>query len=410
MQCDPHCSEYKACIPACPIETCDSLNVQGKDQRMCQEDPCVEGCQLKPCPNGQIYANKSYTECVPKSVCNSVCLTIDGKDYYEGDLTKSDNCHKCHCSKGKEVCIGLPCTPTPPTGQQDANAECKSGWTDWINQDELDDESKTSKPNIKMGDIEMLPSAFYLKNWGDSAYCKPEKMKQIECRSVEGKLNPKMIGEDTECSLERGLLCTGECHDYEIRVMCDCEDDIDIIPPLSAPPLPTSAPLVQKSCDMNVHKPVIAKAGDCYKYLQCAPGPDGNEYVEKECAGGTMFNPESMVCDHAEKVTAMKPECVYVATTLTPPLLNSTPISPCSADKVLNECAVPCGRACHYYGQILKKKEICTGMYNSCIKGCVPKDNNIICQPGEVWRDDKLCVSPNDCTCMDENGQILQVI
>lgn len=43
MQCDPHCSEYNQCIPACPVETCDNILDQGKDQRMCNDDTCVEG-------------------------------------------------------------------------------------------------------------------------------------------------------------------------------------------------------------------------------------------------------------------------------------------------------------------------------------------------------------------------------
>lgn len=408
MQCDPHCSSYKACIPACPIDTCENLNTQGKDQRMCTEDTCVEGCEMKPCPEGEIFANNSYTECVPKAVCNPVCMKIDGKDYFEGDLTKSDSCHKCHCSKGKEVCIGLPCAAPTPTGQQDSSTECKSGWTDWINQDEMNDESKTTKPNIKIGDVEMLPSDFYLKNWKTSAFCKPEKMKQIECRSVEGKLEPKRIGEDTECSLERGLLCTGECHDYEIRVMCDCEDDIEVLP-IAAPILPTSAPLISRKCEMNVAKPLVEKPGDCYKYLQCAPGPDGNEYVERECAGGNMFNPQSMMCDHAESVMKMKPDCLNVATSPMPPLSAPVPPSPCPEDKVLNDCAVPCGRACHYYDKILQKKELCTGTHNTCIKGCVSKASNVVCPIGEFWRDDRVCVAASDCTCMDDDGQIVQV-
>lgn len=43
MQCDPHCSNYDACVPSCPVETCDNILDQGKDQRMCNEDTCVEG-------------------------------------------------------------------------------------------------------------------------------------------------------------------------------------------------------------------------------------------------------------------------------------------------------------------------------------------------------------------------------
>lgn len=117
MQCDPHCSEYNQCIPSCPVETCDNLLDQGKDQRMCNDDTCVEGnnlvmsfslkllifffegCKIKPCPEGQIYLNNTFIECVPKSICKHVCLERDGITYYEGDLMDGDDCSTCHCSR-----------------------------------------------------------------------------------------------------------------------------------------------------------------------------------------------------------------------------------------------------------------------------------------------------------------------
>ncbi|CAB0012440.1 unnamed protein product, partial [Nesidiocoris tenuis] len=47
-------------------------------------------------------------------------------------------------------------------------------------------------------------------------------MVDIRCRTVEGHLNNKESGEEAECSLERGLFCTGTCSDYEIQVLCQC--------------------------------------------------------------------------------------------------------------------------------------------------------------------------------------------
>lgn len=236
MQCDPHCSEYKPCISACGVETCDNLLHHGKDSKLCSEDTCVEGCHIKPCPEGQIYSNSSFLECVPKSVCRPPCMHVNGIDYYEGDVTFSDNCQTCHCSKGKEICIGVPCTATSilpyhsPAYRGDESQDCKSGWSEWINQERLNDGASTSKSVTKLNDYEPLPNAFMLKNYKNSAFCDADFMTEIECRSVDSRLHPKEIGEDAECSLERGLFCTGQCHDYEIRVFCSCGgDDVEII-------------------------------------------------------------------------------------------------------------------------------------------------------------------------------------
>lgn len=99
MQCDPHCSEYNQCIPSCPVETCDNILDFGKDQRMCNDDTCVEGCKIKPCPDDQIYLNSSFVECVPKSICKHVCLERDGITYFEGDMIDGDECSTCRCSR-----------------------------------------------------------------------------------------------------------------------------------------------------------------------------------------------------------------------------------------------------------------------------------------------------------------------
>lgn len=425
MQCDPHCSEYKPCISACPLETCDNTLDQAKDQRLCGEDSCVEGCQLKPCPDGELYRNSSYTECVPKSICRPICIEIDGKAFYEGDVTKSDNCQTCHCTKGKETCMGMPCTPTsilpghgPPTKQSDADESCKSGWSEWINQDQLSDQAKTEKKNMKISDIEPLPSAFSLKNFKNSAFCTTELMKQIECRTVDTHMEPKRLGEDVECSLEKGLICAGPCHDYEIRIMCDCDDNIEIFTlPTLDHHLPTKAPLIQsttealidKACDSAI--PHIEKAGDCHKFLHCAPTLSGTwAYVEKTCGSSMMFNPNTMICDHIYNVIKLKPLCEETST-LKPPTTEAVvkKIDKCQPGKVWSECAVPCGRACHFYSKFLKTSGLCTGTHNSCDNGCVPETAAVDCPNGHFWRDDKVCVKVADCTCMSDDGNIVKV-
>lgn len=173
MQCDPLCSNYMPCISKCPVETCDTT------VEHCVDDGCVEGCQLKKCPEGMIYSNETYTECVPKSSCEPVCKVINGKTYYEGDITEKDTCHTCRCTKNNINCIGKPCpdvnytkttikfieTTTPKPIVQDGDLQCKTGWSEWLNQDqELSQgytKTKTTK-KLKIGDKEPLPTYFIL--------------------------------------------------------------------------------------------------------------------------------------------------------------------------------------------------------------------------------------------------------
>lgn len=434
---------------------------------MCVEDTCVEGCQLKPCPDGEIYQNDSYASCVPQSQCRPVCLELDGKLYFEGDQTRSDNCQTCHCSKGKEVCIGAPCTAPsilpdhgPAFKLDDAQVDCKSGWSEWINQDKLSDNAKSEKNNMKTGDIEPLPSDFLLKNFKNSAFCPRELMKKIECRTVDTHSEPKLLGEDVECSLEKGLIGAGLCHDYEIRVLCDCKDDIEIFtlpthpeqmatkaplirifeptpfqpidehtqPPqvwpspsttvpfiepiwttTAAPQLLTivKPPLLNQPCDGNPATSHVEYPGDCRKFLHCTVTNDGSwAYVEKECGPGTMFNPVAMVCDHIAVVMQMKPDCGVVKKPIEP---LPTYVAQCPAGKVWSNCAVPCGRACHFYGNYLIKSGLCTAAHNMCEKGCVSVEAAVDCPNGQFWRDDKVCVDIGDCTCISDDGTLVKV-
>lgn len=110
MQCDERCSQYSPCISTCPTETCDNLLIKNQlSTENCNEDTCIEGCESKPCPPGQVYLNSSLLECVPRNVCRVVCLEIEGVTYYEGDLIEQDDCHSCFCSRGKKTCKGQPC-------------------------------------------------------------------------------------------------------------------------------------------------------------------------------------------------------------------------------------------------------------------------------------------------------------
>lgn len=55
-----------------------------------------------------------------------------------------------------------------------------------------------------------------------TARCSQDMMVDIECRTVGSHRNYKDLYQNAECSLEKGLECTGGCDNYEIRVLCQC--------------------------------------------------------------------------------------------------------------------------------------------------------------------------------------------
>lgn len=70
------------------------------------------GCKpKKTCPEGQVYTNGSFTECVPRAKCRPLCMTLeDGREILEGEIIEEDACHTCRCSKKHKVCTGQPCS------------------------------------------------------------------------------------------------------------------------------------------------------------------------------------------------------------------------------------------------------------------------------------------------------------
>lgn len=158
MQCDPECSNYNPCIDACPTDTCDNLMHPLNQERLCKSEMCVEGCKLKECPDGFVYQNDSYADCVPKATCKPICLQQNGITYYEGDIMSSDACHTCKCTRGSQVCSGVPCIPD--AGVPGDLFTCETGWTGWINQDTVEIPSNSAASNyFKLNDIEPLPNS-----------------------------------------------------------------------------------------------------------------------------------------------------------------------------------------------------------------------------------------------------------
>uniref|UniRef100_A0A1I8MML0 Hemocytin n=2 Tax=Musca domestica TaxID=7370 RepID=A0A1I8MML0_MUSDO len=399
MQCDPHCSEYKSCTPACPVETCDNFLMQG-GEHMCKKENCMEGCQIKPCEEGLIYLNDTYRECVPKSECKPVCMIKDGKTFYEGDITYQDDCSTCRCSKKKEICSGVKCvedvitkspvivegTTTRPL-QTETQPKCVKGWTRWF-----DDDPYPSNNVIRLDDSEKLPRYDRL----ESIYgtCKKEFMTKIECRVVGTHESSDFMDENVFCNLQNGLNCVGNCHDYEIRVFCECDAEP------TTTPKPTEKPEIGLACDS-----VIAEykeyPGDCHKFLHCQPKTDGSwHYVEKTCGESMMFNPIMNICDHISAVQDLKPTCGSSEKDRLVPILQ------CPPGQVWSECANQCERTCHYYGMVLIKRGLCKEG-ELCKPGCVPATRPE-CSAGKYWRDENTCVEADACPCMDKTEKYVQ--
>jgi hypothetical protein len=316
IQCDEKCSHYSPCVQTCPKQTCDNYIIHSKFNQLCSEDACVEGCEITPCPSGQVFSNLTSLECVPIAACKPFCLQIGDVIFYEGDVVEQDDCHKCTCSHQKKVCLGQPCsfttavpsTSTPPPSVGTQAPTCKGGWTKWHSQD-----------NQKYGtdsDVEPLPTVDQMIADQSPATCNVTEMKNIECRVIGTHQFYKDTGENVECSIMNGgLKCVGGCQNYEIRVLCKC---------------PTH-------CDVN--NPNSPDTVDCHRFYHCKDTAEGPELVEKTCGPYMMYNHKIQVCDWPATVIALRPECA-AATTETTSEIAMTPTSgtPATVETVPTEC------------------------------------------------------------------------
>ncbi|KAH8413492.1 hypothetical protein KR009_011769 [Drosophila setifemur] len=387
MQCDTHCSDYSACTSACPAETCDNLLDQGGAGRLCHHENCVEGCEVKPCPLNYIYRNESYAECVPREECKPVCLVRGDITYYEGDVTYTDDCATCRCSKKKEVCSGEPCPPTTTTTETPGTGtgtrpnispgdRCVTGWTRWLDRG-------SNVGGINLNDVEPLPNFDPF----ESIYgtCDEEFQTNIECRVKDTKQSHELVDDNVVCNLQRGLVCVGKCHDYEIRVRCQCNDGGFTTP---RPPPP---PPADETCDPSLQL-FKEYPGDCHQYLRCEhiPGNTNWHWVAGSCGTNLMFNPVLGACDQIQIVTRVKPQC-------------GKGKDRCRDDEEWNDCANQCEHTCHYYGQQLIRRGLCKPG-ELCRTGCVPKKRPDCRALGKFWRDEKTCVDKDDCPCLDDRN------
>jgi len=404
MQCDPHCSDYKACTPACAVETCDNFLDQGITERMCNRENCIEGCHIKPCEDGFIYLNDTYRDCVPKAQCKPVCMVKDDKTYYEGDITFQDACATCRCSKRKEICSGVKCdapvalptpapylegTTAPPMSTQN-QTKCVRGWTRWCDKD-----ADASEKSVRLNDEEKLPR--YDRMESIYGTCLKQYMTKVECRVKDTHEPPEQMDENVICNLADGLRCIGKCHDYELRAFCQCdaEPEVTTIKPIEKPQ-------IGASCDVGVVE-YKEYPGDCHKFLHCQPkGVEGGWiYVEKTCGEFMMFNPTMFNCDHIAIVQELIPSCGK------PKQEPDTDNKQCDDGKVWVECANQCEHTCHYYGNILRKRGLCQ-RGEHCKPGCVDKLRPDCPKMGKYWRDEDTCVHADECPCMDKSERYVQ--
>lgn len=157
--------------------------------------------------------------------------------------------------------------------------------------------------------------------------CGKKQMVDIECRTADGSRVPhKKTGDNVDCGLPAGLECIpggikgrSVCHDYEVRVLCDCSSLQD--------PKTTVATVrpVMDRCDP--FQPHVQHPTSCHLFYHCVDRPSGVEMVEKTCNPPTMFNPFTMICDWPESVIRVRPECAFGPTTTTtrsPPTRKAT--------------------------------------------------------------------------------------
>ncbi|CAH1404838.1 unnamed protein product [Nezara viridula] len=426
MQCDETCSTYSPCVPTCPSETCDNfLNLKNITE-MCKQDTCVEGCQFKKCKEGEIYFNSTKLECVPSALCKPVCMTVDGHDYYEGDLMEGDDCYSCYCSRNNKTCTGLPCTTpsTLPTTVPFSTSTttvisndkfvCISGWTGWINSSPLDIE--------KYNEIDSEPLPVFSSNQGQGGkgpQCQRENIAAIKCRTIGTHKSPKETMEDVECTLEKGLFCKNGCSDYEIQVLCQCENTTSPTTVSTTVTPPSTVPLLSTTISTPGNTPeIILPSTFVPTHLTST--------TQEPIITSTLSETETTQTKRIKDVTTPEiftkptPEeskteaTVGVIKTTLPPVENSTTTtsstptttSACPENQVWDECSIKCDQLCLYYETVLYQNGVCS-FGQKCSPGCRDK-NRPDCEEGYRWRDKDTCVKEENCICRSFTGEIVK--
>ena len=72
-----------------------------------------------------------------------------------------------------------------------------------------------------------------MKGLANVPVCSVDQMVDIECRASATQISHKKTGDNVDCNLQFGLKCVpggikgrSTCHDYEIRILCDCSKSL----------------------------------------------------------------------------------------------------------------------------------------------------------------------------------------
>ncbi|CAB3386136.1 Hypothetical predicted protein [Cloeon dipterum] len=435
IQCDETCSHYSPCVSTCPHETCDNFfRINGLTQ-LCKEETCVEGCELKKCGEGEIYQSLQELKCVPKSSCKPVCMKIGNVTYYEGDLMEQDACHSCHCSHNRKSCQGKPCTTTESTTLATtpmiSHPSCVPGWSRWVN-------GRSPKEGSRFSDREPLDQA--------NLPCGPEHAIGLKCRTVDGKQDSSLTGQNVTCDLNNGLQCQGTpenpCSDYEIQIRCDCNPtDIErsssvqwcedgwtewfntTHPESDAGDFEHFDTIKEEGrliCSTEQIKDIECRYFDEQAVAEGTKSVKGRtkkgqfrSYQEakqmghivtcKKSYGLTCNNalqPDFLCHDYSMRVFC---ECQKPTTEMTTEPAPTTPQCPSGFE--WRECLYECDQLCHSYENELRLQGVCSNATN-CRPGCGKIGES--CEFGQRWRSQEVCVNSDDCTCLSNDGTIVQ--
>ncbi|XP_054713671.1 uncharacterized protein LOC129223130 [Uloborus diversus] len=290
IQCEA-CDHYSPCISLCPPINCDNY-LEPPEKHTCSLEPCIEGCETKPCPAGEVYLSATNLTCVPEETCQEKpCIVIDGTPYKEGERIPNgltgDSCQSCYCRNGDVDCIGVPCTsfsPTPTVAM--LLKECQfTGWSEWVNSINPEDNDGNDKESI-----EKLVSDRRVQ-------CPIDHIRTVECRTALTQEPSEISGQNIICNENFGLMCNsstthGDCLDYEMRVYCQCHEEVTCSP---GEKWHECAFECDKACQSFITD--LKNQGVCSEGQRCIPG-----CVKEKCVYPTLAR-DAETCVPADMCT-----------------------------------------------------------------------------------------------------------
>ncbi|XP_071447163.1 hemocytin-like [Hetaerina americana] len=371
MQCDESCSHYSPCVQTCPKKTCDNQVFSKKSTQLCKEDACVEGCEWKQCPDGEVYLSLEDLQCVPLKSCKIECLINGTRRYSEGEIIEEDACHSCYCSRNEMVCSGKPCikttssattvtspvtTTTPMTTvhvQEDTT--CVTGWSPWFSNDKpfglkklTDVELITNIPRHVVDLVQQKQVTGVViqgnprhKEWV-TEFQVDWSNNGINWNAIkdEGHLLPKVFEGNSDSLSAKRVLFPHPVFAQYIKLVpitfhkriglrmdilgCDIKGDLrgsvilttempdttlDGITSARTPKTTVSTPTTKFTEHCDPAHPNFPHETDCHQFYHCSDTLDGIVMVPKTCGVHMMFHPEKLICDWPYSVLEVRPEC-----------------------------------------------------------------------------------------------------